>query len=71
MTKPLQASTFLVLALAAVAMSGCGGGPSFVMRNEFIGFTPEQRVEMENRSTTPTASRKATCCRCALPTRRN
>ncbi|MBK6736297.1 MAG: hypothetical protein IPG61_19975 [bacterium] len=49
MTKPLQASTFLVLALAAVAMSGCGGGPSFVMRNEFIGFTPEQRVEMENR----------------------
>lgn len=49
MTKPLHASTFLVLALAAVAMSGCGGGPSFVMRNEFIGFTPEQRVEMENR----------------------
>ncbi len=49
MTKPLQASTFLVLALAAVALSGCGGGPSFVMRNEFIGFTPEQRVEMENR----------------------
>ncbi|MBK9472422.1 MAG: polysaccharide biosynthesis/export family protein [bacterium] len=49
MTKPLQASTFLVLAFAAVALSGCGGGPSFVMRNEFIGFTPEQRVEMENR----------------------
>lgn len=35
--------------LSAAAIAGCGGGPAFVMRSEFIDFTPEQQVEMQAR----------------------
>ncbi|MBK8167124.1 MAG: polysaccharide export protein [bacterium] len=43
--------SFVLLATVAAAASGCGG-PAFVMRSEFIDFTPEQRIEMQSRNHT-------------------
>jgi polysaccharide export outer membrane protein len=39
---------FMVASLVAV-VAGCGGGPAYVMRSEFISFTPEQQVELQSR----------------------
>lgn len=33
-------------------LAGCGGGPAYVMRSEFISFTPEQQVELRSRDHT-------------------
>lgn len=49
MTKQQLAVKSAFLAGIMALMAGCGGGPSFVMRNEFISFSPEQHVEMEHR----------------------
>lgn len=46
----IRATFAFLVVLAALAVSGCGGGPSYVMRSEFIGFTPEQQVEIQARA---------------------
>lgn len=39
---------FMILGVALlVALGGCGGGPSTVVRSNFVEFTPEQKQEIE------------------------
>ena len=44
--------SLMVLGLAMLAvLGGCGGGPSTVVRTNFVEFTPEQQQEISKNST--------------------
>lgn len=44
-------SLFLIAGLAIIpVLGGCGGGPSAVVRSDFVEFTPEQKTEIEANS---------------------
>ena len=44
--------SLMVLGLAMLAvLGGCGGGPSTVVRSNFVEFTPEQKQEINSKST--------------------
>lgn len=51
MNRLAEFRTAVLLAALAAAVAGCGG-PAHVMRSEFIGFTPEQQIEMQSRNHT-------------------
>lgn len=44
-------SRFLLMGVAAfltlTVLAGCGGGPAYLARNEFVPFTPEQKTGLE------------------------
>jgi len=53
MMMRVKSSVIPIMILGAallVALGGCGGGPSAVVRSNFIEFTPEQQEEIASRS---------------------
>ncbi len=48
-----KGTSCLAFLLLLLALAGCGGAPSFVPRSEFIPYSPEQKVVLEEQATRP------------------